>query len=166
MYQAIVLWIHILSAVAFVGPQIFLVFAVGPAMRTLQDVQERARVMRIMTMRFGAMGGSALILLVLTGMINYMHASDSGDLDHKRYFIVLQVKLTLVALVVVMTVLHGAVFGRQLQALHERNASEAEIAAVRSGSMLLSMATLVASVAILLCAALLGSDWSLGGGLR
>jgi uncharacterized membrane protein len=166
MYQAIVLWIHILSAVTFVGPQIFLVFAVGPAMRTLQDVQARAQVMRIMTMRFGAMGGAALVLLVLTGIINYIHASDTGHLDFKRYFIVLQVKLTLVALVVLMTVLHGAVFGRQLQALQERNAREAEIAAVRARSMLLSMATLVASVTILLCAALLASDWSLSGGLR
>jgi len=166
MYQAIVLWVHILSAVSFVGPQIFLVFAVGPAIRTLHDAQERARVMRVMTMRFGMMGGGALVLLVLTGIINYIHASDSGHLDFERYFIVLQVKLTLVALVVLMTVLHGAVFGWQLQALHERNASETEVAAVRARSQLLSMATLVASVAILLCAALLGSDWSLGGGLR
>jgi putative copper resistance protein D len=166
MYQAIVLWIHILSAVIFIGPQIFLVVGVGPAMRTLEDVKQRAQAMRIMTMRFGIWGGGALLLLLITGVINYMHANDEHELDLKRYFIVMQVKLTLVGLVVVMTILHGAVFGRRLQSLQESGAGEAEIARVRQWSMLLSMATLVASVAILLCAALLGSDWSKAGGLR
>ena len=166
MYQAIILWIHIVSAVVFIGPQVFLVAAVGPAMHTLQDARQRAQAMRIMTARFGIMGGGALVLLLITGMINYFHAKDEGDLDLTRYFMVMQVKLTLVTLVIVTTVLHGAVFGRRMQRLQDNGAGEDEMAAVRRWSMLLSLATLVASVAILLCAALLGSDWSKGGGLR
>jgi uncharacterized membrane protein len=166
MGQAIVLWIHILAAVAFIGPQIFLVVAAMPALRTIADVKVRAQAARVMTMRFGILGGAALVVLLVTGMINYAHASDEKSLDFKRYFIAMQIKLTLVALVVLMTILHGAVFGRRLQQLQETGASEAEIAATRRWSMLLSMATLAASIAILLFAALLGSEWSVQGALR
>jgi uncharacterized membrane protein len=166
MGQAIVLWIHILAAVIFIGPQIFLVVAAMPALRTIADVKVRAQASRVMTMRFGVLGGAALVVLIVTGVINYVHANDEKELDLKRYFMAMQIKLTLVALVVLMTILHGAVFGRRLQQLQETGASEAEIAATRRWSMLLSMATLAASIVILLCAALLGSDWSKAGGLR
>ncbi len=156
MYNAIVLFIHILAAVLFIGPQIFLVAAGIPAARTVQDLKQRATAVKMMTGRFGWIGGGALLVLLITGVINYMHANDEGDLDFKRFFIVLQVKLTLVALVVIGTVLHGAVFGRKLQDLTDANASDDEIARVRRWSGLMSMATLVASVIILFLAALLG----------
>ncbi len=166
MYNAIVLFIHILAAVLFIGPQIFLVAAGIPAARTVQDLKARATAVRMMTGRFGWIGGGALIALLITGMINYMHASDEGDLDHKRFFIVLQIKLTLVAIVVIGTLLHGWVFGKRLQDLQERGASEAEIVSVRRWSGLMSMLTLVASIIILFLAALLGSEWSMQGALR
>lgn len=166
MFNAIVLFIHLLAAVLFIGPQIFLVAAGVPAARTVQDLKQRATAVRMMTGRFGWIGGGALVVLLITGVINYMHSSDNGDLDFKRFFIVLQIKLTLVAVVVVGTLLHGAVFGRRLQALQESNASEAEIAGVRRWSGLMSMLTLGASIVILFLAALLGSDWSTSGGLR
>ena len=166
MYNAIVLFIHILAAVLFIGPQIFLVAAGIPAARTVQDLKQRATAVRMMTGRFGWIGGGALIALLITGIINYMHVSDEGDLDYKRFFIVLQVKLTLVALVVIATLLHGWVFGKRLQDLQEAEASEAEIASVRRWSGLMSMLTLVASIIILFLAALLGSEWSTQGGIR
>jgi copper resistance protein D len=165
MYDAIVLWIHILAAVAFIGPQLFLVLAAVPAMHTIEDVKVRARAMRVMTMRFGMLGGGALVLLLITGVLNYAIESDKID-AYKRYFITLQIKLTLVTIVVLLTILHGAVFGRRLQKLQEENAPESEIASVRRMSQYASMATLAFSVAILLCAAILGSEWSTSGSLR
>ena len=163
MYDAIILWLHVLAAVAFIGPQFFLALAAVPAMKTIEDVKVRTKAMRVMTMRFGMLGGGALVVLLITGVINYYHAKDLGYLSKDnvpRYFMVMQIKLTLVTVVVILTVLHGMVFGRRLQRLQESDASEEEIAKVRQWSMLASMATLGASVAILLCAALLGSNWS------
>ena len=165
MYDAIVLWLHILSAVAFIGPQFFLAFAAVPAMKTIEDVKVRARAMRVMTMRFGMLGGGALVVLLVTGLLNYSVHKDEID-TFQRYFITLQIKLTLVLVVVILTILHGAVFGRKLQALQESNASEAEIAKARQMSMYASIGTLVLSVAILFFAALLGSAWSTSGALR
>jgi copper resistance protein D len=165
MYDAIILWIHILAAVAFIGPQLFLVAAVVPAMQTIEDVKVRARATRVMSMRFGILGGGALVVLLITGMLNYIHEKDSID-TFQRYFITLQIKLTMVALVVILTILHGAVFGRRLQQLNETNADAAEIAKARRLSMFASIATMVLSIAILFCAALLGSEWSVSGALR
>jgi uncharacterized membrane protein len=166
MYNAIILWLHILAAILFIGPQVFLALAGVPALRTVEDVKQRAAATRIMTSRFGWLGGGALAVLVITGIINYLHARDLGFLEFQRYFIVLQVKLTMVALVIAFTVLHGAVFGRRLQELQETDAGPQEIARVRRWSMLLSIGTLVLSFAIVLCAALLASLWSKEGGLR
>jgi putative copper resistance protein D len=160
MGNAIVLWIHILAAAIFVGPQVLLFAAAVPAMRTIEDVQQRTRATRMLTTRFGWIAGAALVVLVLTGIENWLHANDEGLLNADRYFNVLQVKLTLVVVVVVLTALHGGLIGRRLLKLQEANAPEAEIAETRRWSVILSAAVLLVSVAILFCAALLGSDWS------
>ena len=157
------LFIHIVSAALYVGPQVFLFAAAVPALRTIDDVEQRMRVTRMVTTRFGWIGGGALLLLVITGIFNYDHARDLGFIDSDdfpRYFFVLQVKLTLVTIVVLLTLLHGGLLGRRLLKLQETGASEQEIAATRRWSVIVSATTLTLSVVILLCAALLGSDWS------
>jgi uncharacterized membrane protein len=160
MAESIVLWIHILAATLFVGPQAFLFMAAVPAMRTIEDVEARARATRVVTTRFGWIGGGALLVLIATGIYNYMHASDEGLLDLHRYFVVLQVKLGLVAIVVLLTFLHGAILGRRLLVLQQSGAGPEAIAATRRWSVAASVVIFTVSVAILLCAALLGSDWT------
>ena len=46
MLDAIVLWLHILGAVVFIGPQIFLAAVAVPAVRSIEDAQIRQRTMR------------------------------------------------------------------------------------------------------------------------
>src|SRR2546421_8045533 len=106
MGDALVLWIHILAAAVFVGPQVFLFVAAVPAMRTIEDVQVRTRATRTLTTRFGWIAAAALVVLLLTGIQNWVHANDEGLLDLDRYSNTLMVKLTLVVIVVVLTVLH------------------------------------------------------------
>lgn len=163
MYQVIVLWLHILSAVIFIGPQVFFAMAAVPAMHTIDDVQQRATATRLMTTRFAVLASASLVVLLITGVINYFHAKDLGYISNDnfpRYFMALQIKLTLVTVVVILTILHGMVFGRRLQRLQESNAPADEIAKVRRWSMLASIANLAASIAVLFCAAVLGSSWS------
>ena len=166
MFDAIVLWLHILGAVVFVGPQIFLAAIAVPAVRSIEDAQIRQRTMRAVTRGFGVLGGIALGVLIVTGLWNYQVANDDGELDIKRYFITLQIKLLLVVIVVILTALHAMVLGRRLQELQESGAAETEIAAARRTSMIVSITTLVLSIIILLLAAMLGSEWSKMGGLR
>lgn len=166
MYHAIILWIHIFAATVFIGPQVFLFAVAMPAIRTIDDARQRASLTRAITRGFGALGGAALAVLLVTGIINYFHAKDLGLIDFKRYFIALQIKLTLVTIVIILTVVHGAVLGRRLERLQEEGAPEAEIAKARQLSMWLSFGNLAASIAILLCAAILGSQWGQSGSIR
>jgi uncharacterized membrane protein len=160
MGSALILWIHIVAATLFVGPQAFLFMAAVPAMRTIDDVEARVKATSVVTTRFGWIGGGALIVLIVTGIFNFMHASDTGLTSLDRYFFILQLKIALVAVVVVLTLLHGGLLGRRLLKLRLSGASEEEMAATRRWSVILSAAVFVISIGILLCAALLGSDWS------
>jgi uncharacterized membrane protein len=166
MFDAIVLWLHVLGAVVFVGPQIFLAAIAMPAIRTVSDAKVRQDLTRTITRGFGMLGGGALGVLILTGFWNFAQAQDAGLMDFKRYFIILNIKMTLAILVVILTALHGMVLGRNLQQLQERGASDVEIARARQFSMMASMGTLGLSILILLLAAMLGSDWSKMGDLR
>lgn len=160
MIDAIVVFIHVLAATVFIGPQIFLVAVAMPALRSLGDVKARQQATRAITRGFGALAGVALVVLLATGIWNYYEAEDAGLLELDRYSFVLMVKLTLVTIVIVLTALHGAVFGRRLQRLQQEGAGEAEIARARTFSMAASMATLAVSIGILVCAALMDSTWS------
>ncbi len=160
MGTALVLWLHIIAATIFVGPQFFLFAAAVPAMRTIEDVEVRARATRFVTGRFGWIATTALGVLIATGIGNYISADNRGLLEFQRYFFVLQLKLGLVALVLLLTLLHGPLVGARLLRLTESGAGPDEIAKVRRWSVAFSTATFVLSIAILLCAALLASNWS------
>ena len=166
MFNAIVLWIHVFAATTFIGPQVFLFMVAMPAIRTIDDARQRASLTRAITRGFGVLGGASIAVLLVTGIINYYHAKDLGLIEFKRYFIALQIKLTLVVVVLILTTVHGAVLGRRLQRLQEEGAPEAEVAKTRRLSMWLSAGNLAASIIILLCAAILASDWSKLGALR
>jgi hypothetical protein len=106
------------------------------------------------------LGGAALATLLVTGIYNYYQNDQFMDSDYPRYFGIMQAKLGLVTLVIILTALHGAVFGRRMQRLQEENASEEELAKARMWSMGASMLTLVASLAIVVCGVLISSSWS------
>jgi copper resistance protein D len=161
--DALVLWVHIFAATLFVGPQVFLFVAAIPAMRTIDDVAARTRATRVVTSRFGWLGGGALVVLIATGLFNFEQVRADGLISvdaYPRYFWALTVKLTLVAGVVLLTGLHAGLLGRRLLRLQEEGAGEDEIARTRRWSVLASAVVLAASVVILLCAALMSSNWS------
>jgi uncharacterized membrane protein len=160
MFDAIVLWLHITAAAIFIGPQVFLAAIAIPALRGLDDARSRQQAMRAITRGFGILGGIALLVLLATGIWNFYDARDKDLFDLDRYFVVLQVKLTLVTLVIILTALHAMVLGRRQLELQESGASEVEIARARTWSMAASIATLTLSLAILFCGALLSADWS------
>jgi uncharacterized membrane protein len=163
MFDAIVLWLHILGAVAFIGPQIFLAAIAMPAIRSVSDTQTRQALTRSITRGFGMLGGGALVLLLLTGLWNFQVAQDNGRFDLTRFFWAFNIKFMLFLVVVVLTGLHAMVFGKRLQELQERGASEAELAEARRQSMIASITTLVLSLVILLLGAMMSSESFLSG---
>jgi len=166
VFDAFVLWLHVLGVVAFIGPQIFLAAIAMPAIRSMEDVQARQALSRQVTRGFGMLGGGALVLILLTGLWNFQVAQDRDAFEFTRYFWTFNIKFLLFVAIAGLTALHALVFGKRLQELQERGATEAEMAEARQQSVMASIATLALSLIVLFLGALLSSQWVYEGGLR
>ena len=162
MGEAVNPWVHILAATIWVGPQVFLFVAVVPAIRTVEDMQARARAMRVLTTRFGYLAWGAMAVLVITGIANlYEHDLDIEALFDRNFGTIFEIKMTLVILTVVLTALHSFVLGPRVLRLQESVADEAQIATVRRLSIIISAVNGLLALAILFLGALLGTTFAL-----
>ena len=162
MAEAINPWLHILAATIWVGPQVFLFAAAVPAVRTIEDVKQRARVVRVLTTRFGYLAWGAMVVLVITGIGNLFE--DDEDIDvlfDQNFGVIFQVKMTLVVLTVLLTALHSFVIGPRMLAMQESLTDESQIASMRRVSIIISAVNGLLALAILFCAALLESTYAL-----
>jgi uncharacterized membrane protein len=163
MGEAVNPWLHILAATIWVGPQIFLFAAAVPAVRTVEDVQARARVMRVLTTRFGYLAWGAMAVLVITGIGNLYEIApvDVDKINDINYGTIFMVKMTLVVATIVLTAVHSFVLGPRLMRMQESVTAEAEIASVRRVSIIVSGVNGLLALAILFSAALMNSDFAL-----
>jgi uncharacterized membrane protein len=161
MGEAINPWIHIFAATVWVGPQVFLFAVAVPAIRTVADTKERARLMRLITTRFGYLAWAAMAVLVVTGIGNVYEKDNREDLFDANWGVVFQVKMTLVILTVILTAVHSFVIGPRMLRAQESVTDESQIASMRRFSIIISAVNALIALGILFCAALLNSDWAL-----
>ena len=90
-----VLWLHLLGMAFFVGGQLMLAAVVVPVLRGFPDREP----LRAAARRFGVGTGIAFVVLILTGVALASH-------EHKWSDSTLQVKIGLVALVVILIAVH------------------------------------------------------------
>ena len=107
----VVVIIHLLAAMVWVGGSVALVFAGVPAIRVLEG-EPRGQAMRELGLRWRPLGYGALGVAVLTGVVLASH--DRGD-ARSPFDTVLWVKVGLTAALVVVSYLHNYVFGPRLQ---------------------------------------------------
>jgi putative copper export protein len=157
MLQSLPYWLHLLAAATWVGSQVMMFAVIVPGLRRL-DAGPRWRLMSVVTVRFGWLGGFSLAVLVATGIDNINRYSPADMFDF-RYGYILAVKVALVAAVVLLTLAHSLVVGpRLLRAQEAALASASAVPAesrLRRQSVMLSSATFLLSLAVLFCAALL-----------
>lgn len=91
-------FLHVLAVALFVGGQLVLVAALAPVMRRQAD----AAAMRAIARRFGVASAVALAVLLATGIAMAQRTDRWGDDT-------LQLKLVVLAVVIVLTVLHALV---------------------------------------------------------
>lgn len=161
MSEAITPWLHIVAVAVWLGPQFFMFLVAVPALRLIEDPDLRLRVLRLVTIRFGWLAWAAMAVIVLSGISNlFQRAEDFGhifDADY-RYFHVFTTKMVLVGLMVLLTALHTFVIGPQQLRLHEEmRADSAESAGLRRASAIISSLALLAGIAVVYVAALLGN---------
>ena len=69
--QAIITWIHLVSATIWVGGSLFIGIVFSPLLKTMTNsVQERMQIMIRVGKRFNKIAVPALIILIATGMYN------------------------------------------------------------------------------------------------
>jgi uncharacterized membrane protein len=163
MSEAITPWLHILAVSVWVGPQFFLFIAGLPAIRTIEDRQARARVMRVIVTRFGWLAWIAMAVIVLSGISNLFQVGGDTDLSWAtandiRYGRIFAEKMVLVGLTVALTAVHTFVVGPRQLALNEQmEADPAEVGRLRRISITISVASLLASAFAIFMGAVLAN---------
>lgn len=161
--QAIITWVHLVSAAIWVGGGLFLGVVLAPVLRrTSMPLHERIGLMVRVGRRFNRIAVPSLIVLIGTGLYSAHGILGRPDLLlGSSYGTFLVAKMALVAAVIAAFVVHVRVVGGGVD---ERIASgemtDGEVRRLRRRIIILGEVVTVLSVAILFMAALLDSGFS------
>jgi uncharacterized membrane protein len=107
---AVLVAVHLLAAIVWVGGTTALIFVGVPAIRTLEG-EPRGRAMKELGLRWRPLGYGALLVAALTGV-----ALAARDWEHRPAFqIVFWVKVALALCLVAVSYMHNFVLGPRLQ---------------------------------------------------
>lgn len=148
--------IHVTAAVAFVGPQLLMFYAVTPASWLIEDEALKRQVIAVIARRFGALAGISLLTLLITGLYQFYtivpEPIQSEMMDY-RFGMIFVTKMTMFTVVLVLVLLHAMIFSRRIRRLSEAvDAGEAtadELQTARMHSFLFSALLMLASIATL-----------------
>ena len=155
LFDALVLWVHLFSAVIFVGGSFFMWVVIVPASRLItHDESERTRMVGNIAKRFGNLTNPTLIVLILSGLYNatWYLQSVRGLFDYPGT--ILLGKIILVAILLLLIYVHNVYFGKRIVRLLEQRKFK-ELKTLRRRSRLVSAANLTLMIVILLLAVLL-----------
>ncbi len=111
----LMLWLHILAAVAWVGGMIFLTLVVVPVERRIEDPRLRFDLVNRIGTRFKYLGWGSIAVLIATGTYNTLHKVSSWDqLLGTGYGQTLLVKLVIVAFMFSLSIAHDFFLGPRL----------------------------------------------------
>jgi uncharacterized membrane protein len=110
--DTLVLWVHILAAISWVGGMIFVAFILGPYVRRAFPPEQRSPLMAAVGKRFSMLGWSAIFTLVCTGIYNAVRFLGSWDALFGTLFgHILLVKIALVGVMIVLSIIHNFFLG-------------------------------------------------------
>lgn len=156
--QAILTWIHLVSAAIWVGGSIFIGIVLSPLLKTMTDsVQERMQIMIRVGRRFNKIAVPSLAILMATGLYSSHALLARPELvAETSYGTFLVVKIALVALLIITYAVHVRVIRRDVEErIMSDRMPEDELQRLRRKIIVLGEVTVVLSVAILFFAALL-----------
>lgn len=163
--DTISIMLHVLFATMLVGPQLLLALAVSPATWLIDDEALRRRVTRVVTARFAAITGIAVIGLLVTGLFqfyqdDFVPSNIRDEMVDYRWGLIFMVKMTGFTLLIVMIAVHAMVFGprirRASEAVERGVADAGALEQQRRNSFLFSIVMLLVSIAVLFLGATLG----------
>lgn len=151
----LVLWIHLFSAVLFVGGSFFMWLVVVPASHLItEDESQRTQIVGKIAKAFGKITVPILAILVLTGIYNITWYIPFSDLFTTAHGMVLVAKTTTVLILLVLIFVHNVYYGKKIvQLARERRLDE--LKELRKRSRVISFTNLALMILILVFAVLL-----------
>ena len=156
--QAILTWIHLISAAIWVGGSLFIGIVFSPLLKTMADsVEERMQIMIRVGRRFNKIAVPSLIILMATGLYSsHMLLSKPELLVATSYGTFLIVKIILVIALIIIYAIHVRVIRKDVEErIMSNQMPEPEIQKLRKKIIILGEVTVVLSIAILFFASLL-----------
>ena len=153
LLDIIILWIHIFSAVLFVGGSFFIWAVVWPASHKItDDEKERTRIVGKIGKQFAYFTHITLGLLILTGLYNMTwYLPSSSDLTITTGGQILLAKIILVVVMIVMMYANNMYHGKKIMRLAKEGRLD-EVKRIRKITHLVSFTTLGLMVVITILA--------------
>ncbi|KAF6248073.1 copper-binding protein [Nitrosopumilus sp. b3] len=156
--QAILTWIHLVSAAIWVGGSLFIGIVFSPLLKTMTNsIEERMQIMIRVGRRFNKVAVPSLIILMATGLYSsHMLLGKPELLVATSYGTFLIIKIILVVGLVVTYAIHVRVIRKDVEEkIMSNQMSEPQIQKLRKKIIILGEITVVLSIAILFFASLL-----------
>jgi putative copper export protein len=158
MEQAIINWIHLVSAAVWVGGTLFIGAVLAPLLKKMSmPLEERIQMMVLVGRRFNKIAVPSLIILIVTGLYNSQQVITNPDsLLSTSYGSFLLVKIILVIVLIIAFIVHVRIIRKDVeQKIISKEMTEKQIQKLRKKIIILGEIIVVLSVAVLFFAALL-----------
>ena len=159
IFSLFTLWLHVIAAVTWIGGNLILAMVIVPYFRQNLPPVQRIQLLTQIGKRFEPIVWGCVGVLFFTGIINIFSAVDltSPTALSGAFMRTLLIKIGLFFVLVILTALHGMVFGPQLSAAIENldptlEELPPEIKPLRSRMAMVSSLMGVVSLLILLAA--------------
>lgn len=156
--QAILTWIHLVSAAIWVGGSLFIGIVFSPLLKTMTNsIEERMQIMIRVGRRFNKVAVPSLIILMATGLYSsHMLLGKPELLLATSYGTFLIIKIILVIGLIITYAIHVRVIRKDIEEkIMSNQLSEPQIQKLRKKIIILGEITVVLSIAILFFASLL-----------
>ena len=156
--QAILTWIHLVSAAIWVGGSLFIGIVFSPLLKTMtSSIEERMKIMIRVGRRFNKIAVPSLIVLMVTGLYSsHMLLGKPELLIGTSYGTFLIIKIILVILLIITYAIHVRVIHKDVEEqIMSNQMPERQIQKLRKKIIILGEITAVLSIAILFFASLL-----------
>ena len=158
MEQAVMTWIHLVSAAVWVGGSLFIGAVLTPILKKMPiSLEERIQIMIKVGRQFNKIAVPSLIILIATGLYNSSFVLSNPDLLFSTsYGSFLFIKIILVIVLIIAFVAHIRIIRKEIEdKIMSKEMTETQIQKLRKKMIILGEIIVIISVAILFFAALL-----------
>jgi len=156
--QAIITWIHLVSAAIWVGGGLFLGVVLAPVLKkTTMSLEERIALMITVGRRFNRIAVPSLIILIATGIYSSQSLLTNPNLLFETsYGTYLVIKIILVIAIIITFAVHVRIIRKDVEdKIMSHKMPEKQIQRLRKQIIILGEVMAVLSVSVLFFAALL-----------